>query len=243
MENTNFSVENPENRYRVVKYQPTINDLQQSILQLNENDDGQYIELMRYKDYYNFSYIHQIFSFPYYFFELINILFDDFPEFFIGFQDVSSGKIYDAFFKNVISYHPDEGYVIIVRKYCHELSGNDTTLKVVSLKTGKEFEQDFFGPTSGIRNLQFSGLEKGCESISRTLYIIDESNQQLVESAFYDCSVLSLPNANYMSWNENQFDIIKNPRFYQLDKSFIDYKEMKKQIEILGDENNFPFKN
>jgi hypothetical protein len=162
MKNYNFSG-NPDNKFKVVRYFPTLEMIKQDLLNMKKNNwgycdvlnriidedfDGKDLGLLLKEDKNTIN--------------LLSLLteksFTDFNHHF-GLQNIQTGEIINRFYKRIFYYHPEQGYVIFEQESERDFwsGGADPMFRLVSLKSGKEFDDYFVDKkfTSGIRDFKF----------------------------------------------------------------------------------------
>ncbi len=162
----NFS-SNPENRFKVVKYFPTLDMIKKDLLNMYNNNWG-YCDTLRQviEDDFEGEDLKKLILNDNATINILNELtkksFTDFNHHY-GIQNIETGELINRFYKKIFSYHPDQGYVLFEQDSERDFAtdGADPIFRLVSLKTGKEFEEVFVDKkfTSGIRDLKFISYE------------------------------------------------------------------------------------
>jgi hypothetical protein len=166
MKKYNFSV-NPENKFKVVRYFPTLDMVKNDFLNMQNNNWG-YCDVLKRVIVEDFD-GEDLESLVLDDIATINILntltensFTDFNHHY-GIQNIETGELINRFYKRIFSYHPDQGYVLFEQDCERDFwtGGADPIFRLVSLKTGKEFDEYFVDTkfTSGIRDLKFISYE------------------------------------------------------------------------------------
>jgi len=162
----NFS-SNPENRFKVVKYFPTLDMIKKDLLNMYNNNWG-YCDTLRQviEDDFEGEDLKKLILNDNATINILNELtknsFTDFNHHY-GIQNIETGELINRFYKKIFSYHPDQGYVLFEQDSERDFAtaGADPIFRLVSLKTGKEFEEVFVDTkfTSGIRDFKFISYE------------------------------------------------------------------------------------
>jgi hypothetical protein len=162
MEKYNFQP-NPENRFKVVRYVPTLEMIKKDLINIQNNNwgycdvlkriieedfEGEDLKMLVKNDIATINILN----------ELTKKSFTDFNQHY-GILNIETGELINRFYKEIFSYHPDQGYVIFEQDSDRDFwtGGADPVFRLVSLKTGKEFQEVFLDKkfTSGIRDLKF----------------------------------------------------------------------------------------
>ena len=162
MKKYNFSA-NPENKFKVVRYFPTLDMVKEDLLNMHNNNWG-YCEVLKrvIKDDFDGGDLKSLVLDDVATINILNTLtensFTDFNHHY-GIQNIETGELINRFYNRIFSYHPDQGYVLFEQDSERDFwtGGADPMFRLVSLKTGKEFDDYFVDPkwTSAIVNLQF----------------------------------------------------------------------------------------
>lgn len=162
MKKYNFSA-NPENKFKVVRYFPTLEMVKEDLLNMHNNNWG-YCDRLRslIDEDFEGRDLHHLLQADITTFEILNRLteysFTDFNHHY-ALQNIQTEELINRFYKNIFSYHPDQGYVLFEQESERDFwsAGADPMFRLVSLKSGKEFDDYFVDTdfTSGIENLQF----------------------------------------------------------------------------------------
>jgi hypothetical protein len=222
------------NNYKLIYFQPSIENLKMYILQMEQDFDGHYFFFKNFLDKMGCHNASQLFNNPSYnpehFFLLIEEIFDCvLPDYLIGIKNVVTGEIDYKFHCGICDYRPEEGYAIL-EKYSDNMGiyeGNLTCYRIFSLKTGKDLINDFTETMSGIKNLRFIASRTYPNNEYPEVYRIDVGTETIHENLdaaepYFE----TLPEPN-----NAQIDIetIDNDDFYKLDESFINYMERNGQ--------------
>lgn len=162
MKKYHFSA-NPENKFKVVRYFPTLDMVKEDLINMNTNDWG-YCEVLKriIDDDFEGEELKKLLLDDNATMNILNELtkksFTDFNHHY-GIQNIETGELINRFYKGIFSYHPDQGYVLFEQDCERDFmtGGADPVFRLVSLKTGKEFEEFFVDKkfTSGIRDFKF----------------------------------------------------------------------------------------
>ena len=162
MKKYDFSA-NPENKFKVVRYFPTLDMVKEDLLNMHNNNWG-YCEVLKrvIKDDFDGRDLKSLVLEDVATINILNTLtensFTDFNNHY-GIQNIETGELVNRFYKKIFSYHPDQGYVLFEQDSERDFwtGGADPMFRLVSLKTGKEFDDYFVDTdfTSGIRDFKF----------------------------------------------------------------------------------------
>lgn len=162
MKKYHFSA-NPENKFKVVRYFPTLDMVKEDLLNMHNNNWG-YCEVLKrvIKEDFDGGDLNSLVLDDVATINILNTLtensFTDFNHHY-GIQNIETGELINRFYKRIFSYHSDQGYVLFEQDSERDFisGGADPVFRLVSLKTGKEFEEFFVDKkfTSGIRDLKF----------------------------------------------------------------------------------------
>ena len=216
------------NKYKLVYFQPSIEDLKKYILQLEGDFDGRYSILKRNLEYRQYTSASELINNNKHLFDLVNWLFDDrFPDYLIGIKNLETGEIKYKFHSRILGYRPNEGYVIVEKHNdldCH--TDYMRYCKILSLKTGEEFEGFYDGFLTGIENLKFCALKYSVEqNIGFSIFEIDEEHQTINNVG--NIPLIEMKNfrkLDYLNSNEFEIEELNNTNFYKNDDSFSDYE-------------------
>ncbi len=176
--------QNPDNRYRVVEYYPTLQDLKQMSLQSLSNHEG-YSSVIEYEmEKRGIKNALELLNDNKTFIEVLGSSELIFPrKISLGIQDTATGEIINRSYIGVYTYHPDEGYVIFHIQCERDLIwGVHQSFQIVSLKTGAEIGPNLVEYSiSGIKDLMFSGIIAHSEFDFPFVYKIDEASQDIIE--------------------------------------------------------------
>ena len=162
MKKYNFSA-NPENKFKVVRYFPTLDMVKEDLLNMHNNNWGYHNTLKRIiENDFKGEHLKNIFVDDVATINILNTLTEYSDTNFnhhYGILNIETGELVNRFYKEIFSYHPDQGYVLFEQDNERDLEIEtvDPIFRLVSLKTGKEFEEYFIDKkrTSGLRDLRF----------------------------------------------------------------------------------------
>ena len=166
MKRFNFAA-NAENKFKVVRYFPTLDMVKEDLLNMHNNNWG-YCEVLKrvIKDDFDGGDLKSLVLDNIATINILNKLtensFTDFNHHY-GIQNIETGELINRFYKKIFTYHPEQGYVLFEQDSERDFwsSGADPVFRLVSLKTGKEFEEHFVDTkfTSGIKDFKFTSYE------------------------------------------------------------------------------------
>lgn len=213
-------------KYKLVYFQPSVENLQRYILQLEDTCVEHYTVLARTLQEKGYTSVAELLNNPDDFFHLVYELFDEeYPEYLLGIKNIETGEIDYKFHGFIYDYHPNEGYVIL-RKYCDlDYDGSGLHLIILSLKTGKELEGLLVSHISGIENLKFHAVtHSSLMNNHPSIFEIDESHQTINEIGLVPDGELNLfIKPSYLEYVENDIEIQDSDDFYYYDDSFYNY--------------------
>ena len=238
-------LQNPDNRYRVVAYYPTLDNLKEMYAGMYKNYDGGLYSLfddamkeagytsadelvlnnLDFLQVLNKTWAH-VCRVPYYF----------------GLQEIETGKIIMRFYNNLYSYQPELGYVIFQKEHdrdCWGLSSEDYVFMVVSLKTAKEYLWEFIERPSSIKaDLTLFGYTLNHQGYGA--FKIDEIHDELMEIEipvqWHELGKY-FPKANNEDFDEFEIELIKNGVPYFEDPDFCALTSMLKSLRGLIPKN------
>jgi hypothetical protein len=161
----------------VVKYFPTLDMIKKDLLNMYNNNWG-YCDTLRQviEDDFEGEDLKKLILNDNATINILNELtkksFTDFNHHY-GIQNIETGELINRFYKKIFSYHPDQGYVLFEQDSERDFAtdGADPIFRLVSLKTGKEFEevlkQALFENTS-LKD-QNTSLKDQCDKIERDI--------------------------------------------------------------------------
>lgn len=162
MKRFNFAA-NAENKFKVVRYFPTLDMVKEDLLNMHNNNWG-YCEVLKrvIKDDFDGGDLKSLVLDDVATINILNTLtensFTDFNHHY-GIQNIETGELINRFYKKIFTYHPEQGYVLFEQDSERDFwtAGADPMFRLVSLKSGKEFDDYFVDTdfTSGIENFQF----------------------------------------------------------------------------------------
>lgn len=173
-------LQNPDNRYRVVEFYPTLDNLKDAYSGMYKNYDGGiytlFDEAMKAAGY---SSVDELIKSNLGFAQVIyKILYHGCDLDYLGLQEIETGNVIFRFYNRVYSYHPELGYVILEKEHERKYLGLGWVVTVVSLKTGKQYPLEFLDDVSGIKDdLTFCGYTLGQPYHT---FKIDEINDELI---------------------------------------------------------------
>lgn len=173
-------LQNPDNRYRVVDFYPTLDNLKEAYAGMYKNYDGGlyslFDETMKATGYTSVEEL--IESNKDFVQVLYKIMLGGGEMNYLGLQEIETGKINLRFYNQVYSYHPELGYAILGKEHERDYLGFGWVVTVVSLKNGKQFPLEFLDDVSGIKDdLTFIGYALGKPYHT---FKIDEINDELI---------------------------------------------------------------
>jgi|GEM_PF-6550108 len=155
-------LQNPDNRYRVVTFYPSLDNLKKSYAGMYKHyDGGMFTSFNEAMKDHGYTSVDELVSYTTDFLMVLNRTWHFHKPFInYGLQEISTGKIISRFYVGIYSYHPEQGYVVFRKEHdndCFGLSTEDYIFKVVSLKTGKEYSDEFIERPTGLKDLCFFG--------------------------------------------------------------------------------------
>ncbi len=162
METYNYQ-QNPENRFKVIYYHPTL-DMIKDELRVIDSQNLRYkwvLNEILLKDFQTDN-LESIIEYPLAVFHIMketNKYINSYSDLRCGLQNIETGELINRFYNGIFSYHPFQGYVLLSQLTDGEnwSEGCNTTIRLVSLKSGKQFEERFFDwkHTTAINNYKF----------------------------------------------------------------------------------------
>jgi hypothetical protein len=238
--------QNPDNRYRVVAYYPTLDNLKEMYAGMYKNYDGGlytfFDEAMKEAGYTSAD---ELVTYTLDFLQVLNKTWKHFERdpYYFGLQEMETGKIIMRFYNNLYSYHPELGYVIFRKEHdrdcCPAYSTKDWIFNVVSLKTGKEYRWEFIERPSGIKDdLTLFGYTLNHQGYDT--FKIDETNDELIEInipvQWHELGKY-FPEANNEDFDEFGIELIENGVPYFQDLDFCTHTSLLKSLEGLIPKN------
>jgi hypothetical protein len=162
MEYFNYQ-QNPDNRFKVIYYHPTL-DMIKDELRVTHSQNLGYnwvLNEILSKDFQTDN-LESIIEAPLGVFHILKRTKDyinSYLDLRCGLQNIETGELINRFYNGVFSYHPNQGYALLGqmrdRDYLNE--GCNPTFRLVSLKSGKEFDEHFFDRkyTTAINDYKF----------------------------------------------------------------------------------------
>ena len=174
--------ENPENRYRVVYYIPSVQQLKEYYTGLVTGQHGYCSLVEQVLKEKGYDSIEKLTANSYDFFAAITSKPDLYPNPTMrGIQDKETGKIINRGYVGIYSYHPDEGYVIFHIQTERDFWWINQSFQVVSLKNGKEVGPNLVEYSiSGIKDSTLSGIVAHSRSCYPIVYKIDDETNDFI---------------------------------------------------------------
>lgn len=205
-------LQNPMNRYRVVYYKPSVQQLKTYYKELVAGKHGYAIvfeECMK-RIGYQADAIELLMENNNDFFEIIamNRIFHP-AKVMIGIQENSTGKIIDRGYRGIYSYHPEEGYVIFNIETARDLIwGVHESFQIVSLKNGLEIGSNLVETSiTGIKDLTFLGIRAQSNFYMPQAYKIVEEINDFKELEFQSKKLVLPDHAEFLNEIVTDFQI------------------------------------
>jgi hypothetical protein len=206
MKKFNFAA-TAENKFKVVRYFPTLDMVKKDLFNMHNNNWG-YCDRLRsiIEEDFEGRDLNHLLQEDITTFNILNRLtehsFTDFNHHY-ALQNIQTGELINRFYKDIFSYHPDQGYVLFEQESERDFwtGGADPMFRLVSLKSGKEFDGYFVDTkfTSGIYNFEFVSYNPNdlahfkinpiTEELEMYPQIPPNSEEELVEQEEEECEV------------------------------------------------------
>lgn len=216
METYNYQ-QNPENRFKVIYYHPTL-DMIKDELRVTHSQNLGYnwvLNEILSKDFQTDD-LESIIETPLGVFHILKRTKEYITSYLdlrCGLQNIETGELINRIYDGVFSYHPYQGYALLGQMWDSDYwnEGCNPTFRLVSLKSGKEFDEHFFDRkhTTAINNYKFYSCVGHTQYKGFDYFEIDPITEEL--------KGIENPNSNSNDWPDYK---IANGRSIEFSRYF-----------------------